>query len=195
MTEKNNQTSSTGPRPVSNGVNATTHTKNTFDALKGAFKYTSPMQAPRVQKIVISTGVNPSIDKKRRELIVDRMNRFTGQAPAVRGAKKSIATFKVRRGDTVGYQITLRGARMQSFLDKLIHIVFPRVRDFRGIKTSSIDEMGNISIGLKEHTVFPETADEDIKDVFGVAITITTTAKSKKEAEAFLRHIGIPLQN
>ncbi len=83
---------------------------------------------------------------------------------------------------------------MQSFLDKLINIVLPRVKDFRGIKPSAIDEMGNITIGLREHTVFPETADEDAKDVFGLAITIGTTAKNKKEAESFLRHLGLPLQ-
>jgi large subunit ribosomal protein L5 len=167
--------------------------KKTFETMKGDFGYTSIMQAPRVTKIVVSTGVSASVDKKRRELILDRLTRFTGQAPAPRAAKKSIATFKVRAGDTVGYQITLRGARMESFLEKLIHIVFPRIRDFRGLKATAIDDMGNISIGIKEHTVFPETADEDIKDVFGVAITIVTTAKNKKEAEAFLRHVGIPL--
>ena len=84
---------------------------------------------------------------------------------------------------------------MQAFLDKLIHIVFPRMKDFRGLKPATIDEMGNISIGIKEHTVFPETADEDSKDVFGLAITIVTTAKNKKEAEAFLRHLGLPLRS
>ncbi len=168
--------------------------KGAFAAMKDSFSYTSPMQAPRVEKIVVATGVGASIDKKRRELIVDRLSRFTGQAPAPRAAKKSIATFKLRKGDTVGYQITLRGSRMQAFLDKLINIVLPRVRDFRGIKQNAIDEMGNITIGLKEHTVFPETADEDIKDIFGVAVTIVTTAKDKKEAEAFLRHLGVPLR-
>lgn len=167
--------------------------KKTFETMKGDFGYTSIMQAPRVTKIVVSSGVGASVDKKRRELILDRLTRITGQAPAPRSAKKSIATFKVRAGDTVGYQITLRGARMESFLEKLIHIVFPRIRDFRGLKATAIDDMGNISIGLKEHTVFPETSDEDIKDVFGVAVTIVTTAKNKKEAEAFLRHVGIPL--
>jgi large subunit ribosomal protein L5 len=83
---------------------------------------------------------------------------------------------------------------MQSFLEKLVHVVFPRVKDFRGIRTTSIDEMGNISIGIKEHTVFPETTDEDAKDVFGLGINITTTAKNKKEAEAFLKHIGLPFK-
>ena len=166
----------------------------TFDALKGEFGYTNIMQAPKVGKIIVSTGVGSLKDKKKLELIVDRISRITGQAPVTRGAKKSIANFKSRVGDVAGYQVTLRGVRMQSFLDKLIHIVLPRFKDFRGIKTSAIDEMGNISIGLKEHIVFPETSDEDSKDIFGLAVTIVTTAKSKKEAEAFLRYLGMPLQ-
>lgn len=173
-----------------------THKKhtNTFDALKKDFGYTSLMQAPRITKVVVSIGVGSIKDKKRIEFIVGRLNKITGQAPAMRSAKKSIATFKIREGDTAGCQVTLRGERMQSFLDKLIHIVLPRVKDFRGLKASAIDEMGNITIGIKEHTVFPETADEDAKDVFGMAITIGTTAKNKEEAEAFLRHIGLPLK-
>ncbi len=172
---------------------ATKHTK-TFEALKGQLGYKNVMQAPKVSKIVVSTGVGSLKDKKKLELILDRITRITGQAPATRGAKKSIANFKTRVGDIAGYQVTLRGARMQAFLDKIIHIVFPRVKDFRGIKPSAIDEMGNISLGFKEHTVFPETSDEDAKDLFGLAVTIVTTAKSKKEAEAFLRHLGLPLQ-
>ncbi len=176
-------------------MNAKTATHNkTFDALKSEFGYTNVMQTPKVSKIVVSTGVGSLKDKKKLELIIERLTRITGQAPAVRGAKKSIANFKSRVGDVAGYQVTLRGSRMQSFLDKLIHIVLPRFKDFRGIKPSAIDEMGNISIGLKEHIVFPETSDEDTKDIFGLAVTIVTTAKSKKEAEAFLRHLGLPLQ-
>lgn len=168
---------------------------STFNALKSELGYRNVMQAPKVVKIVVSSGVGKvNKDKKRLELVVDRLSRITGQAPAPRAAKKAIANFKSRAGDVVGYQTTLRGARMQSFLSKLINIVLPRVKDFRGIKTSAIDEMGNISIGFKEHIVFPETSDEESKDIFGLAITITTTAKNKKEAEAFLRHLGMPLQ-
>ena len=176
-------------------MNAVTSHHKTFDALKADFGYRSVMQAPKVAKIVVSTGVGKTNkDKKRLELVADRLARITGQAAAPRAAKKSIANFKSRAGDTVGYQVTLRGARMQSFLDKLINIVLPRVKDFRGINPKAIDEMGNISIGLKEHTVFPEASDEDAKDIFGIAITIVTTARNKKEAESFLRHIGLPLQ-
>jgi large subunit ribosomal protein L5 len=174
---------------------ATSTQSATYEALRGTLGYKNVMQAPKVVKIIVSTGVGKvNKDKKRLELIVDRLARITGQAPAARAAKKSIANFKSRTGDTVGYQITLRGARGQAFLDKLIHIVFPRTKDFRGLKPSAIDEMGNITLGIKEHTVFPETSDEDSKDIFGLAVTITTTAKNKKEAEAFLRHLGLPLQ-
>lgn len=168
----------------------------TFNALKNEFGYSSAMQAPKVLKIVVSTGVGKvNKDKKRLELIVDRLARITGQAPAARGAKKAIANFKSRTGDIVGYQVTLRGARARSFLDKLIHIVLPRTKDFRGLDPKAIDEMGNITLGIKEHIVFPETSDEDSKDIFGLAVTITTTAKNKKEAENFLRHIGLPLRD
>lgn len=162
-------------------------------ALAKDFGYTSPMQGPRIQKVVVSTGVGKKRDPKQLALIEDRLMKITGQKPAVRGARLSIASFKVREGDTVGLQTTLRGARMYDFIDKLIHIALPRTRDFRGLSAKAIDDMGNITLGIKEHTIFPETSDEDLKDVFGLAITIVTTAKSKPEAEAFLRHIGMPL--
>ncbi len=167
--------------------------ESAFDSLKKPFAYTNVMQAPRIAKVIVSTGVGKIPDKHKRALIEDRLARITGQKAVPRLAKKSIATFKLRQGDVIGYQITLRGARMRSFLDKLIHIALPQTRDFRGLPVSAIDEMGNYSLGIKEHTIFPETADEEIKDVFGIGITIVTTAKNKAEAEALLRHIGLPL--
>ncbi len=175
-------------------MNAHTIQNKTYDALKSDFGYKNVMQTPKLVKIVVSTGVGSIKDKKKIELILDRVTTITGQAPAPRATKKSIANFKTRVGDLSGYQVTLRGARMQTFLEKLINIVLPRVKDFRGLKATAIDEMGNMTIGIKEHTVFPETADEDAKDVFGLAVTLTTTAKNKKEAEAFFRHLGVPLQ-
>ncbi len=176
-------------------MNATnTAQLNTFKALKEDLGFSNVMQAPKVTKVVVSVGVGAIKDKKRLDLIVDRLRKITGQQPALRGAKKSIATFKIRTGDPAGYQVTMRGARMESFLSKFINIVLPRMKDFRGITPKSIDEMGNITIGLREHTVFPETSDEDSKDIFGLAVTITTTAKNKKEAESYLRHLGLPLQ-
>lgn len=167
--------------------------QSSYLALAGTFGYTSPMQGPRIQKVVVSTGVGKKRDKKQIELITDRLMKITGQKPSARPAKISIASFKVREGDTVGLQVTLRGARMFDFLDKIIHIALPRTRDFRGISPKAIDDMGNITVGIKEHTIFPETSDEDLKDVFGFAVTIVTTAKTKAEAEAFFRHIGMPL--
>jgi large subunit ribosomal protein L5 len=98
------------------------------------------------------------------------------------------------KGDIIGYQVTLRGSRMIHFLDKLIHLALPQTRDFHGLKVTAIDEMGNYTLGIKEHTIFPECADEELKDVFSLAITLVTTAKTKKEAEALLRHLQLPLQ-
>jgi large subunit ribosomal protein L5 len=162
-------------------------------ALAKDFGYTSPMQGPRMSKVIVSTGVGKKRDKKQLELIADRLAKITGQKAAPRAARLSIASFKVREGDTVGLQVTLRGARMYDFIDKVIHIALPRTRDFRGLKATAIDDMGNLTIGIKDNTIFPETADEDLKDVFGLAITIVTTAKSRDEAEAFFRHLGMPL--
>ncbi|HVB19892.1 MAG TPA: 50S ribosomal protein L5 [Candidatus Paceibacterota bacterium] len=162
-------------------------------ALAEAFGYTSPMQSPRITKVIVSSGVGKKRDKKQLEIIQDRLARITGQRAAPRVARISIASFKVREGDTVGLQTTLRGTRMFDFLDKLIHIALPRTRDFRGLKATAIDDMGNITIGIRENTIFPETSDEDLKDVFGLAVTVVTTAKTRAEAEAFFRHLGFPL--
>lgn len=168
---------------------------NTFNMLKEQLGYVNVMQAPRIEKVVISTGTGRVSDKNKIALIQDRLARITGQKTSPRAAKKSIAAFKLREGDTIGYQVTLRGTRMYHFLDKLIHVALPRTRDFRGLEASAIDEMGNITIGVREHTIFPETSDEELKDVFGISITIVTTAKTKDEAEAFLRYIGLPLKH
>ncbi len=171
-----------------------TRLTSVFDSLKGEFGYKNVNQAPTIEKIVVSVGTGRVDDKAKIALIQDRLAQITGQKAAPRQARQSIASFKLREGDVIGYQVTLRGKRMQDFLNKLIHVALPQTRDFRGLKTSSIDEMGNYTLGIKEHTIFPETADEDIKDVFGMSITIVTTAKGKAEAEALLRHIGLPLQ-
>ena len=168
--------------------------KNIFSSIKEKFNYTNVSQSPRIEKVSVSVGVGSTKDKKKVETIIDRLTKITGQKPSARPAKKSIATFKLREGDIVGYQVTLRGNRMYDFLDKLIHVALPRTRDFRGIKPTSIDEMGNISIGIKEHTIFPETTDEEIRDVFGFTVTITTSAHTKEEVEGLLRGIGFPLQ-
>lgn len=165
-----------------------------FDGLSKEFGYKNKMQTPRLVKVVVSTGIGSLKDKSKIETIADRLAKITGQKAAVRGAKKSIATFKVRQGDPVGYQVTLRGPRMYDFLTRLFEIAIPRTRDFRGLARTSIDEMGNYTIGIREHVIFPETADEELRDVFGLSVSIVTTAKSKNEALRFLEHIGLPIR-
>jgi len=165
-----------------------------FDTLKDQFGYKNRMESPRLHKIVVSTGTGSIKDKNRIEVIVDRLAKITGQKAAPRQAKKSIASFKLREGDVIGYQVTLRGKRMEEFLDKFLHVALPRTRDFRGISPKAVDEMGNITIGVKEHTIFPETSDEDIRDVFGMAVTLVSTASSVEEAKAFFKHLGVPFQ-
>lgn len=166
--------------------------KKTFDSLKEALSLENVMQTPKLVKAVLTVGVGSVKDKKKLALIEDRLVRIAGQKVSLKTAKKSIASFKVRQGDPAGYQVTLRGERMHSFLDKLVNISLPRTRDFRGVNRNAVDAMGNITIGIKEHTIFPETTDEDIKDIFGLGITIVTTAKDKKSAQAFFEYIGIP---
>tara|TARA_B100001989_G_C24408449_1_gene397787 strand:+ start:203 stop:754 length:552 start_codon:yes stop_codon:yes gene_type:complete len=171
-----------------------TQLASVFDSLKGEFGYTNVNQAPKIEKVVVSVGTGRVDDKNKIALIQDRLAKITGQKAAPRKARMSIATFKLREGDVIGYQVTLRGERKNDFLNKLIHVAIPQTRDFRGLKTSSIDEMGNYTVGIKDHTIFPETANDELKDVFGMSITLVTTAGTKEEAEALLRHIGMPLQ-
>ena len=168
--------------------------KDSFKALKEKLGLTNAMQAPMIMKIVISNGFGSVKDKKKIELIADRLARIAGQKPALRVTKKAIATFKTREGDPVAYQITLRGKRMCEFLDRLINIALPRTKDFRGLSRNSVDAMGNYTMGIKEHTIFAETADEDLKDVFGMSITIVTNTHDKNATLALLEYIGMPLK-
>lgn len=156
--------------------------------------YKNPMQRPRILKVVVSSGVGSFKDKTKFKVVEDRLARIAGQKPASRGAKVSISGFKSRQGDTVGYQVTLRGKRMFDFLDRLVHLALPRTKDFRGIPPDAADEMGNYTLGIKEHNIFPETSDEEFKDVFGLAVTIVTTAKSKNEVIAYLTYLGFPFR-
>lgn len=166
-----------------------------FESLKKDFNLSNVMQAPRLEKVTLSVGVGKIKDDKRKiELIEDRLIKISGQKPVLVKAKKSIATFKTREGDVSGFKVTLRGSRMYEFLDKYINISIPRTKDFRGINTKSVDEMGNLTIGIKEHIIFPETGDEEIRDIFGLSVTINTTAKDSKLAQAFLASIGVPFK-
>ena len=170
--------------------------KKAFEALKSKYGYKSVMSAPRIKKVVVAVGTGSGIkrDKDRNKFVMDRLAKITGQKPATRGAKKSIASFKIRIGDPIGVMVTLRGARMYGFLDKLINVAIPRTKDFRGIERKVVDNIGKMTMSVKEHTIFPETGDEDIKDIFGLGITIVSTAKNKAEATDFFELIGIPFK-
>lgn len=170
--------------------------KEVFAALKDDLGCVNVMQTPRIEKIVVSVGtgkrsrMNPGINA----IVADRLAKITGQKPAPRPARQSIAGFKTREGDIVGHQVTLRGKRAETFFDKLIHIALPRTKDFRGVKRQAVDAMGNLSIGIREHSIFPECGDEELKDIFSLAVTIVTTAKDKEKATKYLEFLGVPFQ-
>jgi large subunit ribosomal protein L5 len=169
-------------------------TKEAFKNLKDTLKLKNVMQTPKIMKVVISAGVGSFKDKNKTEVVIDRLTKITGQKPTKRGAKKAIASFKSRVGDIVGVQITLRGKKMWSFLDRLFNVALPRTKDFRGISPDAVDEMGNYTLSVREHTVFPETADEDLKDVFGFAVTIVTNQRNKSSALEFFKYLGFPFK-
>lgn len=170
--------------------------KNSYKKLKEEFGYKNVMASPRLVKVVVSSGTGSGMkkDRNKNEFVMERLAKITGQKSALKSAKKSIASFKIRQGDPVGVMVTLRGERMYGFLDKLINVAIPRTKDFRGIAKKAVDDMGNITISVKEHTIFPETGDEELRNIFSMAITLVTTAKTKKEATAFFEELGIPFK-
>ena len=167
-----------------------------FATLAKEFGYKNIMAAPHLVKVNVSvaTGSAMKRDKKRNDLVLDRLSKITGQKATIRKAKMSVASFKTREGDPIGVAVTLRGARMFGFLDKVLNVSLPRTKDFRGLNRSSVDNIGNMTFGIKEHTIFPEIKDEELKDIFGMAITLGTTAKTKEEATKFFELIGIPFK-
>lgn len=168
--------------------------KKAYASLKEALDIKNVSATPRITKVSISVGTGSLKDKKKFEIIEDRLAKITGQKAAPRVAKKSIASFKLREGTAIGYQVTLRGQRMYDFLDRLLNIALARTRDFRGVPRESVDPMGNMTLGLKEHNIFPETADEEVKDVFGLAVTIVTTAKDRESAIKYFEYMGMPFK-
>ncbi|MFA6269777.1 MAG: 50S ribosomal protein L5 [Candidatus Paceibacterota bacterium] len=169
-------------------------TKDAFKELKEKLGMKNVMQSPKIVKVVVNSGVGSFNDKKKIDIVIDRLAKITGQKPIKRGAKQSVASFKSRQGDIVGVQITLRGEKMWSFLDRLFHIALPRTKDFRGISETAVDEMGNYTLSIKEHVVFPETADEDLKDVFGFSATLVTNLKNSKDALEFFKALDFPFK-
>ena len=162
-------------------------------ALKEEFDHKNVMAVPRLSKVVVNVGLGHSLkDPKFLDIAESTILKITGQKPVRKKAKKSISAFKIRQGMIVGMMVTLRGEKMYSFLDKLINITLPRVRDFRGISAKQFDGRGNITIGFKENIAFPEVSPDEIERTHGMEITIGTTAGSDAEAEALLKHLGFP---
>lgn len=162
-------------------------------ALNEKYNYTSVMQIPAVSKIVINIGVGDATqDSKRLEEAVSELAQITGQKPVITKAKKSIATFKVREGQEIGCKVTLRGLRMWDFLDKLVSIALPRVRDFRGVSRNAFDGRGNYTLGIKEQLIFPEIEYDKVGKIRGMDIVIVTTAKKDEEAYTLLDLLGMP---
>ncbi len=165
-------------------------------ALKEEFGYKNDMQIPKLQKIVLNMGVGEAVNdsKKIRSAVAD-MTAIAGQQPVITKAKKSIAAFRVREGMPLGVKVTLRGDRMFEFLDRLVTVAMPRIRDFRGVSAKSFDGRGNYALGLKEHIVFPEIDYDKVDEMWGMDIAICTDAKSDAEAKSLLKHFNVPFNN
>jgi large subunit ribosomal protein L5 len=172
------------------------YTKDVVPALVKQFGYKSTMEVPRIEKIVLNMGVGEAIaDKKLLENAAGDMTKISGQKPVVTKARKAIAVFKIREGYPIGCMVTLRKERMYEFLDRLISIALPRVRDFRGVSGRSFDGRGNFNMGVKEQIIFPEVEYDKIDALRGMNISITTTAKTDAEAKALLAAFRFPFKN
>lgn len=169
--------------------------ENVRPALMKKFSYTSIMQVPKLEKIVVNMGVGDAIhNSKALDAAVEDLTIITGQKPIITKAKKSIAAFKLREGVAIGCKVTLRGERMYQFLDKLISISLPRVRDFRGLSKDSFDGRGNYTVGIKEQLIFPEINYDKVLKIRGMDIVIVTTAKSDEEGRGLLSLLGMPFK-
>ena len=160
------------------------------------FQYTNIMAVPKLEKIVLNVGVGEAIqDKKVLDIIVTNMALITGQQPVTTKAKKSISNFKLREGMPIGCKATLRGRIMYEFLDRLVTLALPRTRDFQGVPDKSFDGRGNYTMGIKEHTIFPEIDTDKVTKMHGMDVTFVTSAETDEEAYALLKHFGMPFKN
>ncbi|HON56044.1 MAG TPA: 50S ribosomal protein L5 [bacterium] len=169
--------------------------KEVISALKEKFGYKNVNQVPKLVKIVINMGLGKAIqDPKIIEEAVDELSKITGQKPVVTKSRKAISNFKLRQGINIGCMVTLRGDRMYEFYDRFVNIALPRVRDFRGVLPKSFDGKGNYSLGIKDHTIFPEINADKVRVTKGMDITIVTTAKTNEEAMELLKLLGMPFR-
>ncbi|MBR3905355.1 MAG: 50S ribosomal protein L5 [Clostridia bacterium] len=165
-------------------------------ALQQKFGYKNVMQIPRLEKVIINMGLGDCKDNaKALEVAVSELGQIAGQKPLVTKAKKSVANFKLRQGMNVGAKVTLRGARMEEFIDKLVNIALPRVRDFRGVSGKAFDGRGNYALGIKEQLIFPEIDYDKVEKIRGMEMIFVTTAKTDEEAKELLRLLGMPFEH
>ena len=167
--------------------------KEIVPRMQEAFAIKNVMAVPKILKISLNVGINSRQENNFQEIVESTLTRISGQKPIKNKAKKAISAFKVKENMIVGMKVTLRGQRMYDFLDKLINISLPRIRDFRGVNPKNIDQQGNLSIGLKEHVVFPEIRSDEVERIHGLQINISTNAKDKAAGEQLLRLLGMPL--
>ena len=171
------------------------YNKEVVPEMMKRFHYKTPMAVPRILKVVINSGIGKLREKKDAiETVEKHLNLIAGQKVAPRPAKIAIASFKTREGMVIGYKATLRGKRMYDFLERLINFAIPRTRDFRGLTLKSIDRGGNLTIGIKEHIIFPELIGEDVRTIFGFEVTVVTNAKKRQDAIDLFKLLGFPLQ-
>ncbi|MGI5845848.1 MAG: 50S ribosomal protein L5 [Alphaproteobacteria bacterium] len=172
----------------------TVYEKEVIPMLEKEFGYKNKLAVPRLTKIVLNMGVGAAAqDKKKLDAAVSDLTAIAAQKPVITKAKKSIATYRLREGQSIGAKVTLRGKRMYDFLDKLITVALPRIKDFQGLSKSSFDGHGNYAFGIKEHLIFPEISVDKIENIIGMDIVIATTAKTDDEARALLIKLGMPL--
>jgi len=171
------------------------YTKEAVPALQKQFSYKNPNQVPKLEKIVVNMGLGEALaNNKILESAVDQLSAITGQKPVVTRARKSIANFKLRQGQAIGCAVTLRNDRMYEFLDRLINVALPRVRDFKGVSTKAFDGKGNYTLGVREQIIFPEINYDQIEKVKGLNVTFVTTARNDEQGMALLRHFGLPFR-
>lgn len=171
------------------------YTNEVIPALKKDFGYKNPMEIPRVEKVVLNVGLGDAVsNSKLIEVVANEIGAITGQKPVVTKARKSIASFKLRQGMPIGVMVTLRRDRMYEFLDRLMNVALPRVRDFRGVSPKAFDGKGNYALGIKEHIIFPEISIDKIEKVYGLNVCVVTSARTDDEARALLKYLGMPFR-
>ena len=169
--------------------------KEVIPTMQAKFGIKNIMAVPKIDKVVINVGIGKvAKDDKFIEKVVRDLGLLSGQKPVFRKAKQSISGFKSRQGMNIGLMVTLRGKRMYDFIDRLVHVALPRSKDFRGIEVRNFDKMGNLNLGLKEHSIFPEIHYENLKDIFGLEVTVVTTAENREKGIELLRLMGFPVK-